>query len=998
MLQVLVTDEQGNPVANDDVVITFAKDPAASAVKDYTIASNKVQKTNEKGIATFVASPLNSSAKNNDSDYLGTYDYKVTDASGNISTKGKLKVATVSYTSSEQYTKHWWETVSNDVIGLNGSKLAMLETSESSKLHNSLGYAYTTNILGNNTAYVSSQQVSTSGKDHTVGFKTAVYLNVPKATNDESKATKYVQDVKATSGTYGTYDSKKKEIKYDITDFSNVDYATLHFNNLSLSQYTKATVAACDKDGNVKKTLATYGSNTKAFSQKNFGLQIQKADLNYDGATQIIVSIESKGQVDPKNNAGFDIENLTYVYKNQGTVASEQKALDSVKVKWEQVTPVYSAEANVSTTVKTAVEQLAGANYEKVTAMIPVFPYVGNAIIKCYDKNNVLKKYFTAATKNDGKNVNIIDTATDLYEISEDEALNSVGTVTDGNDGTVTVDTTKSGTTFLKATLTSEDENLILDSRYNEVYTAVMWNPVVNTSVSAKTGLYGAFEGQSVTLTAQLVDKNGNPVSKSGEAISWKGTTDDIDVITKEVSTNAKGQAKYVLNSAVAGKVAYGIAAENSSYDVVLTVNNETVEKAEVYWVSAAIAFTNMVNNDSTGTTVNTADTGNAATTVYAKSGETRMYNTQVIPAGTDFSTQYSGWSINGNYSTAVNAAVLTGANADVDITNATVGTVTKEADNAVTVTSTKTGSGSIVYTLNSDSKIAAGATITFTNQYNSSDKKTLTLIGEGAASFDEKMTVTYVYGTEGLSISFIDASLMGTKSSDKDKVAYIKVTDTNGNPLKDKIVELSTASTMATLKSKDTVTALDPATVSGSAIAGTVTTGADGIAAFSIVGNATIAKAYNVTVTAKVLDNDDPTKYDSTVSAVSNVYSFKADDVAFAVTSSAIEVSDDASGYTVVTLTANENILQSSLIADQFEVTLTESGTARTFNASGIRSVKADGKKIVITLNTKKGFETAAGNSVQVDYASADKDSVTYAVTSTLGSTLADGSLTKTY
>ena len=125
------------------------------------------------------------------------------------------------------------------------------------------------------------------------------------------------------------------------------------------------------------------------------------------------------------------------MYMIQLQVDGKKVLLKDTSVKWESVKPVYSKEEALTDTEVTAIVGADASKFSSLTKTVPVFPYVGNAIIKCYNSNGNVARYYACATKNDAdtrtgyKNVNVLDTTGSHYIISEDEATKSVGTVTD---------------------------------------------------------------------------------------------------------------------------------------------------------------------------------------------------------------------------------------------------------------------------------------------------------------------------------------------------------------------------------------------------------------------------------------------------------------------------------------------------------------------------------------------------------------------------------------
>ena len=793
-IQVLVTDKQGNPVANDNVVLRFVPDVVNSnAYYQYEEKTN-VATTNAKGIATFVVGPKQKKVKNSDSNYLGSYKFKVTEAAENIIDEGTLDVATISYTSDAEYNQAPWGTKSGDVLNLNGIKGSgydeIVKGLNSGKTL-SLGIGYTDsiqNVSGGNSQYVGTQQVSTTGENHKVAFKSSVYLNIPDKTEEESKATSYVQKIDAKSGTYGTYDRKSNVVYYDIKDLSQVKYATLRFSDVNISKYSKMIVRAVDQFGNNLDHVyyKTYAGKDSTFKQSNFGLQIEKDILQKSAGVKI--EIESQGQVNAANDSGYNVADLTYLYNTEKPIKGKKVQLKDSSVKWESVKPVYSSEEELTVAEKAVLGT--DTNYTRITKTIPVFPYVGNAIIKCYDKNGKVVRYFACAVKNNGKNENVLDTTdtTKAYIISEEEATASVGTVTDKGDGIVEVDSEKTGTTYLVGTVTCGDENVKIDADNEKVYTSVMWNPVADKTVIER-GNFAAVEGQSVTFTAQLVDKNGNAVSKDGQAITWSGVDSmpaGATKITQETKTDVKGQAILKVNAT--DKLALqGIAASDDSkkYDVVLLLGNKKVSIADVYWVSLGLGFVRTVDaQTNSNDIVKTFDNPNGIVSAEASpinAGETWKYAAKVEAE-----------KLFGNN----NAATLNDKDWNIISTNGfdfkvaaapnSKGKITINGTSA-TVSSDVNGIGGIINTLDSTLK-TTGATMLVGN---SSTTMTVPFVGEGAPNVSEELTISYNFGNAvGYSASFVNPTSLNKKAG-TDGAVWLKVVDSKGNAYTNKKTDI---------------------------------------------------------------------------------------------------------------------------------------------------------------------------------------------------------------
>lgn len=969
-IQVLVTDKQGNPVANDNVVLRFSDD-SVTAPGLYGNQGNPVATTNSKGIATFVVGPNKNNIKNTNSDYLGSYTFKVTEATENISAEGKLDVATISYASSDNYSAHWWEGREADVLNLNGTTAGYKDIVPATNVTKSDAYKIngSKNVAEGLSEYVSTQQVSTTGEDHKVAFKTSVYLNIPKKTNEQDRKTSHVQSINKQSGSYETYDEKVVAVPFEIKDMNSVNYATLAFNSVSVSQYSELNVYTYYMNNGspvMIKKLDTYGTATKNFKQSNFGLQIAKEDLiksrsqlgnsdpNYSaGDTKkpegVYIVVKSKGQVNAADNSGFDVKDLTYVYGTKTTVDGNKVLLKDTSIKWESVKPVYSKEEEVTTAEKTALG-LDSLGYASVTKTIPVFPYVGNAIIKCYDANKNIVRYYACATKNNGNNVNVLDTsAGNFYIISEDEATKSVGTVTDKGDGTVEVDSKQTGTTYLVGTVACNDENVNIDANNEKVYTSVMWNPVAEKTATVTRDRFAAVEGQSITLKAQLVDANNNPVSRASRPITWSGIDDVNGKVTKVVSettTNAQGQAVTKLSAADACYL-QGISAKDSEdkYKVVLLLGDKQVSIADLYWISLGLQFTPSVQNDATTTTLGTANGTANVTPGKVTVGETWKYAAQVVAEGV------FGNALTGDLNNDFKFTGISGIGFNVNQASGSTGTVTVK-DGVATVSSNTNGTGKIVNKLDS-SVVTKGATVTFANKYNSGWSYTLAFVGEGSANVDEELTINYEFNTtNSYSASFVTPT--GTSAlAGASKDIYVKVVDAKGNAKAGVTVTLTNAS------------------------AKTATTDDKGIAKITVPAG-TAGKS--TTVIAKAGD----------ATTISTIINWR-DAVDFAID----KMSYDSTAKTIK-LSFNNDVYANSVIAKEFEVTFKPDTKATTGKTYDVTVSSVSGKDIVLALPSYANIDWSkeACFDVKVSHVN-DNLGVAYAVSaSKSGESVADNTI----
>ena len=337
----------------------------------------------------------------------------------------------------------------------------------------------------------------------------------------------------------------------------------------------------------------------------------------------IKVTLKSAGQVNTDMNKGYTISNITGVYKNKTAESGLTTVpMKGAKITWATTTAKFSEErdldaATAATLQKATHVALTNAEDSKIaktTYRVPVFPYTGNAVITTYDKNNKVIAYYACPTVNDAtatkRNTNTLDVDAEfVYQISSEEAFNSVGEITSQKNDLVTVNSKLAGTTNLVGTITGVEG---LDATCSTVYTSVQWNPVNVTATTTTHSGALAFAGQNVEVVAQLTDGNGNAVSTKGAPITFtvgdnsatvttaaitgaqaikNGTS--VAVVKVDSETDTKGQAKLTLNAAdVTTLVGITASTSNKSYKVVLTIGGQNVEVADLYWIDAKTQFT----------------------------------------------------------------------------------------------------------------------------------------------------------------------------------------------------------------------------------------------------------------------------------------------------------------------------------------------------------------------------------------------------------------------
>ena len=813
IVTVSVKDDAGNPLANKTVIMSAQKYVSAIG-DDFEVKGNTVVTTNEKGEASFVIGHKTSEKIDITSEtYIGSAKYTATVVGENKTYSGYVGFAAIIAGDLD------WDG-DDDKGEVNEDKTDNLVPGANAKAtedYDEYSYSGTTDMNGDNDVqYIGAQQVSSAGTtEHKVTFSVNPQIIIPAMQSDSKDTRTFEQEVNEVSGAYGTYDTKTAKIVLK-EDMSQLQYATLNFNSIQLSKYTKMTIQ-CFSDEECTKGV-TLADGTEEYTlegeadQKGFAYQIPKNN----SIKAIKVTITSEGQVQTNRNAGFDIKNITGVYDSKSAAVGEKReALSSAKITWEAVTPSYS-EIKVLKNEDARKLGIDAKEDSSFTYQVPVFPYTGNAVIKEYDANGVLVKYHVAPTerKNGDNTTNTNDIILDenyvdkkgykpykkAYQVSEEEALTRIldGVTQDGN--VVTANSEKVGSTTLQGTITIDGlGSNVLNEATSKVYTSVHWNPIPNADkvdAVAESEAAIALAGQKMTVYAQLTDKNGNVVSLAGEDVTFKADVKDTEVnisktgkvvsddaisVIDVTPTDVNGKAKLVVSSAIAEELINVRAeAKGDKYNVVLTVGNATTasNKVDLYWVDANLRFTNSVETkDITPESVTTAnDTKNIA----AKNptvGTPWEYGFKTVGDVLDEG-------ILKDYSVAIDGLKIQTVNYEDN-----KGTYTEVGNGKVSAESIYDNMDKITAKLGADS---VGETVTFTAT--KTDKKDLTIIsaGEGTPNINAKINLSVDWDAVGTVVDIM--AVEGTSIGDGETTMYIKVTDNNGvNPLVNRKVTVKT-------------------------------------------------------------------------------------------------------------------------------------------------------------------------------------------------------------
>lgn len=790
--------KDGAPLANATVAFSITKN--AGEVVD--IKGNNVVTTNALGVATVVMGTRDA-FEPTDTGKVSAVEYQAIVVGSNDKATGVIKFAAIGVNDVTI------DNVTNNIVADN------LVRSVNSVI---AAHTFTNSMVGSSVSYVNSQQVSATNTDsRKVTFAAIPSLVVPAGFGATASGD-YRQDINKKSGAYGPYAVITETIPNDVP--AGLLYATLNFNKIQLSQYSRLSIIT--KNAVTNNVINTYTVNGP-HDQSNFGYQLP---VQADVPIKIEVRIEAPGQVQTNMNAGFDIKDITGVFRGTGVASSSTLALPGATINWEKVNTMYSDvkyfatnRGNRTTDPDAAgisLSSLLGTDYDPnytYSFQVPVFPFTGNAIIVGRDQNNDEKQYFLWPTVNklDGgvfKNINILralGTGEKAILATKDEALNSVGTITPSG-SKVTVNSAAVGSTALRGTISVPGFGSdVFNATNNRVYTSVHWAPMPQATAAVTRKTVMALVGQSITVRAQLTDANGNPVAISGQPVSWSyGGNNAINavgalggtkatVVSRATITDVNGQATLVLSAGSHEALVESLTATaTNNFKTTLKIGDETISNADLKWVAVGLDFSPVLP-------ITPAPRYGTAATITA---DAPMPN-----AGTPW--QY-GFRMYGRNSDE-QGFVVEGVTMSLAPAAGSVGTLnTNTGQNGVaSATSNVAGISQIIGSVGQPTgevvfKIKRGETV---YEYKN--------VGTGTPSLYSNLILPISWKTVGQSASIVIPAGTTIAATQTSTVAYVKVTDSLGNPLSNRAVTY-------------TITGIGATSAS-------LTTDAHGVAAFNV-------------------------------------------------------------------------------------------------------------------------------------------------------------------
>lgn len=488
--------------------------------------------------------------------------------------------------------------------------------------------------------YVTSQQVSSPSEDHSVCLEAQPYLLLPATRETANSGEWHVSfpnvDGSGASGNYSIYNDDTNETTTTTVEEvpAGLNSLSVKFDKIALSKYTAIYMNLYSAEtGRLMEHQELTAANNGAAAGFSFGRQT-------DERGYLMISLVSQGQVE-EGSEGYVIREITGEWTSEGYEKAEAVELENA-VRWEVVSPEFSVVDDLADVEQYVPEGMIADNYA-YKYKVPLFPRVGNAVIEATGPNNDgVKEYFVypsvnAATEGiyDNKNTLApVRRAVKAVYLGKDDVTHQVGKFRQEGNKAI-VDSTETGVTTIKAVIAVE--GLTFDELNSQnggtLYSSVQWVPVPNRIPSEIISDYYALEGQSVTITAQVIDELGNSVAGNGN-ITFQyndgfGTTDITEqgqqltsagndaatnyVTVSEITngtTDATGQAVLKLRGVNAGYVE-GITAVCGDFNVKLTIGStakEEIKKANIYWVDMGLTYVNSaVNTDTPSRTTNFA-------------------------------------------------------------------------------------------------------------------------------------------------------------------------------------------------------------------------------------------------------------------------------------------------------------------------------------------------------------------------------------------------------
>ena len=689
--------------------------------------------------------------------------------------------------------------------------------------------------------YVVSQQTSSKEDDHRVYFSAQPYIILP-AISTEQVNNKWEYKVDKNSGPVSVYnDATNKTTTVTVNDIpAGLQYVNVDFDEIDISEYTMISVDIYAKD-NTKGVPAgeLLGHEEIISAQNTDKTRSVTLSRTADVASYVVVSYLSEGQVDAANT-GYNLTKIWGTYKTTDAVESTREPLKKA-VTWTINTEDVTFNETVWSSTQAAAylpESAVNASYT-YKYLTPAFPYTGDAYITVTDGAGKYVGYYLYPSINQYNGDNNIDNKNviegseafiDAVYSGDAEMNGKVGTL-DTDDAVAIVDSQNPGRTNLNATIKI---NGLKDSELNinngsSLNTSVQWTNVENLVTDEVTPDFYAIEGQEVTVTAQLIDKNDHPATSAGNItvnfyvgdvlvtngaeVGGKTVGDEVYPTANvfgypaENKTDDNGKISFTLKGSALSAVENITAkCDTGTYNVKLYIGSDTtnlVNSANIYWVDLGTLF---VDKATVGST-HTEWFGDKLETIKKSSSSQvgKTWNIAYLPIAESAKFDYD-YDDNTSEGKFVSVSGVT-----LDYNNgSTIGTV-KSQDNLAVVTSTSIGTTKINGFIDKTKLDADYSNVKFTFVDETGNVVTRNNVGTGATAIVEGssgMSLNFVWSEKGEHISLIIPGSTDNKNAtidmNTDVAIYAKVVDDYGNPLKERPVKFSYTLNNVTTSSED--------------------------------------------------------------------------------------------------------------------------------------------------------------------------------------------------
>lgn len=453
--------------------------------------------------------------------------------------------------------------------------------------------------------YVVSQQVSNKADeiDNSVVLDAAPVLLIPAAKAGDTSG-KYEKTINFDSQEYSVYSDVGNAKVYTLEDVpGGLKKLDLTFTKLSISEHSRIVIRAyeadtdipiLDEDANLVETYVNSDAAIGMGGKSTIALDDVLKKTSNMPKIDLKIFVQSAGQVDQNKNDGFVLASAYGEY-DQEKVAEYTTIRLADAVDWTTLDDPRLSQ--VETMTQNQAQQYlpeVHANSE-YSCQWPVAPQVGNAIITEKMAGNKEDAYYLNPLESvDGENSLLTGQRAFIASASETAILSkSDYTATKDSNGRYVIDSTKTGTVHVKATVK-------VDSMSYDLYSFVQWQ-TVKEEKAATVDEYYALTGETVTLTAHVTDKNGNDAT--GTSVEWSAVggaaaLPGAAITRMDETTNASGNATLILQASAAEAVEELSVDAGTNHNVSLTIGGQTVPKehlVSIYWVQPGIYYLNDV-------------------------------------------------------------------------------------------------------------------------------------------------------------------------------------------------------------------------------------------------------------------------------------------------------------------------------------------------------------------------------------------------------------------